>query len=89
MPTVSFTTRIDRDLKSRLDKIAEYEDRSASYIANQAIRSLVEEREATYALIATGMSLIDKNISVSEDAVHAWLEADEDMPFPAPELSKK
>ena len=54
MPTTTFSTRIDADLKQRLEQIAQYEDRSASYLANQAIRALVEEREATHALVRTG-----------------------------------
>ena len=82
MPTKSFTTRIDSELKSRLEKIARFEDRSASYMANQAIRALVEEREATHNLVAVGMELIDKNIAISEEEVDKWLEADEDAPMP-------
>lgn len=86
MATVSFTTRIDAGLKSRLEEIAQYEDRSASYIANQAIRSLVEERDATKELIKTGLAVFEKTgASISASAVNTWLESEDDMPFPAPD----
>lgn len=85
MATTTFTTRLDKDLKSRLEAIARYEDRSASYMANQAIKALIDEREATHELVATGLALIDKGVSISEEAVDAWFEGDDDAPFPKPE----
>lgn len=83
MSTTSFTTRIDADLKAQLDRIARFEDRSASYMANQAIRAFVEERLATRELIETGLALVDRNTpSLAQDTVHDWLKADDDRPFP-------
>jgi predicted transcriptional regulator len=83
MTTTSFTTRIDPALKSRLEQIARLEDRSASYMANQAIRALVEEREATHELLAVGSQLIDKGVAIPEAAVETWLHADDATEFPA------
>ena len=85
MATTTFTTRIDTKLKARLEEIAKSEDRSASYMANQAIQALVDERDATRELIETGMKLIEKGVSISEAAVDAWLKAPEGTPFPAPD----
>ena len=82
MPTTTFSTRIDADLKRRLERIAQYEDRSASYLANQAIRALVEEREATHALVRTGLDLVEIGDTLSEDEVDAWLEAGSGAAFP-------
>ena len=82
MPTTTFSTRIDADLKRRLEQIAQYEDRSASYLANQAIRSLVEEREATHALVCTGLDLVEIGDTLSEDEVDAWLKAERGAAFP-------
>ena len=80
MPTTTFTTRLDVDLKERLQKIAQYDRRSASFMAN-----LVEEREATREIVKTGLKLAEKGISVSEDAVAAWMNGPEDAPFPKPD----
>ena len=83
MATTSFTTRIDTDLKAQLDRIARFEDRSSSYMANQAIRAFVEERLATRDLVETGLALVERNApSLAPDAVHDWLKADDDAPFP-------
>ena len=89
MPTSTFTTRIDVDLKERLQKIAQYDRRSASFMANQAILNLVEEREATRELIETGLMLADKGISISSEAIHAWMNGPEDAPFPEPDTFEK
>ena len=83
MPTASFTTRIDSDLKKSLERIAEYEDRSASWVANRAIKAFVEEREATRALVNTGLELVERGTQgVSSGAIHQWLKDDEAKPFP-------
>jgi len=88
MSATSFTTRIDSELKSRLEKIARFEDRSASYMANQAIKALVEEREATHDLVAVGMKLVEKDVSISEVEIDEWLLADEQAPFPNAKLER-
>ncbi|MBE9475700.1 MAG: hypothetical protein IME92_01055 [Proteobacteria bacterium] len=88
MTTTTFTTRMDVNVKARLDDIAKYEDRSVSYVANKAIKAFVDERDQTRALIQTGVELIDKGAVVSSDAVNAWLDADEDTPFPLPDQSE-
>lgn len=85
MATTTFTTRLDKDVKSDLETIARYEDRSASYLANQAITALVEERKATHELIEVGLKLIDKGVSISEEKMDAWFDGADDAPFPTPD----
>ncbi len=83
MPTASFTTRIDADLRAELEAIARFEDRSASWLANQAIRNFVEERIATRELLRAGLALIERGAEgVASDAVHEWLLADDERAFP-------
>jgi len=86
MANTTFTTRIDADLKARLEQIAKYEDRSASYLANQAIKGLVEEREATHELVNVGLQIIDQGVGgTSREAVSDWLRAEDNAPFPKPD----
>ena len=85
MSTSTFTTRIDADLKKRLQKLARLERRSASFMANQAIENLVEEREATRELVKTGLMLAERGVSISSEAIHAWMSGPEDAPFPEPD----
>lgn len=83
MATTSFTTRIDEELKAQLDRIARFEDRSASYMANQAIRAFVEERLATRDLVETGLAMVDRTApSIAPKDVHDWLTSDDDRAFP-------
>lgn len=85
MPTAMFTTRLDVDLKAELERLARIEDRSASWMANQAIRAFVEERRATRDLVEAGLDLVDRgDPGVSPEAVHDWMTAEDDArPFPA------
>ena len=85
MPATPFTTRLDVGLKARLQRVAEYDCRSASFVANRAIQSFVEEREATRALVEIGLELAKEGISISDEAITAWMNGPEDMPFPKPD----
>lgn len=83
MATTSFTARIDKDLKQALELIAKYEDRSASYMAGQAIRAFVKERLATRALLETGLELVENDtFGISSGEIHKWLLSKKDKPFP-------
>ncbi|MEM7488549.1 MAG: ribbon-helix-helix domain-containing protein [Pseudomonadota bacterium] len=87
MPTVSFTTRIDADLKAKLDAIAKAEDRSASYIANRAIEAALEERDAFNAQIDRAVARVEKGETIPAETVFAWMrdqDAGEAEPFPKP-----
>ena len=89
MSTTKFSTRMDEDLKARLERVAEFENRSASYVANQAIKAVVEEREQTHELVKVGLQLVDRGQAISEQAVDAWLRADSDAPFPEPDITTR
>lgn len=81
--TTSLTTRIDSELKAELEQIAKHEDRSASYMANLAIRNLVEERKATRELVELGLEMVKQGMpGIEPKAVHEWMMSDEDKPFP-------
>lgn len=84
MATTSFTTRLDSELKTDLEEIARMENRSASFLANQAIRSMVEERKATRALVELGLEMVEADApTIAPEDIHAWLLAeDESAPFP-------
>lgn len=87
MPTTPFTTRIDIDLKAELERIAGHERRSASYMANLAIKNLVEERRATRELVALGLDMVRQDMpGIREEEVEAWLADDDERPFPEPHI---
>lgn len=84
MPTAMFTARLDAGLKAELERIARAEDRSASWVANQAIRAFVEERRAVRELVDAGLDMVERDASgASPEAVHDWMAAEDDRPFPS------
>ena len=86
MPTAMFTTRLDADMRAELERIARAEDRSASWVANQAIRAFVEERRAVRDLVDVGLEMVARgDAGVAPNAVHDWMLAGDDRPFPAAE----
>jgi predicted transcriptional regulator len=87
MTTTTFTTRIDLGLKKRLEQLAERDKRSASYVANQAIQNMVEEREATRDLVLVGLELAKAGHSISEEDIDSWLRNPDDTAFPAAKTS--
>jgi predicted transcriptional regulator len=83
MSSTSFTHRLDPELRAELERIARFDDRSASYVAKQAIRAYVEERRATRDLLREGLRQVEAGApSLSPEEVHDWLVADDDRPFP-------
>ena len=84
MASASFTHRMDPALRAELERIARFEDRSASYVANLAIRAFVEERQATRELVREGLRQVESGgASLSSEEVQGWFLADDDRPFPA------
>jgi predicted transcriptional regulator len=83
VPTTSLTTRLDCDLKQELEEIARFDKRSVSFMTNQAIRNLVEERRATRELLDVGLEQIARGAEgISSEKVHDWLLEDGEGPFP-------
>jgi predicted transcriptional regulator len=74
---------MDPELREELERIARFDDRSASYIANLAIRAFVEERQATRDLVREGLRQVEAGApSLSPEQVQDWLLAGDDRPFP-------
>ena len=83
MASVSFTHGIDPELRAEIEKIARFEDRSASLVANLAIRGFVDERQATRDLAREGLRQVAAGApSIPSEEVRDWLLADDDRPFP-------
>ena len=83
MPTAMFTARLDAELKAELERIARAEDRSASWVANQAIRAFVEERRAVRDLVDAGLDMVEREApGATPEAVHDWMLAEDERSFP-------
>ena len=92
MPTTSFTFRIETELKRALEAEAKDEDRSAAYIATQAIKQFLRAKKQQQIIIEKAVAEADKGAFVSQAAVHAWMDSwdtDGELPMPEPDISVK
>ena len=89
MATVPFSMRLDEDVKARLEKQAQREDRSAGFLAQLAIQNLLEEREHFYEQMDLAIAEADKGVFISGEAMHRWmesLETENKLPPPEPDI---
>jgi predicted transcriptional regulator len=92
MTTARFSLRLEPELKDWLEAEAKRKDRSAGYIATQAIQSLKRATEAKRQMIQDAMAEAEKGEFVSEEAVHAWMDSwdtDNELPMPEPDVFLK
>ena len=91
MATVSFTMRVDADLKAAIEEEARREDLSASQVAIRAIRSHLRSQEAERAAIEAALKEAEKGEFISGEAVMAWVQSwgtDEELAMPEPDIRK-
>ena len=88
MPSATFSMRMDADMKRRLEKHAAHLDRSAAWVAQNAINDYLAREDA---LIASVNEILenDDGRRISGEAVMAWMDrwADgHDDPFPEADI---
>jgi predicted transcriptional regulator len=73
MSSARFTLRLDPELKQWLEEEAERRDRSAGWLAKQAIENMRRASETRRRLIEDAVEEANKGALVSQEAVHAWM----------------
>lgn len=89
MTSPRFTMRLEPELKDWLEVEAKRQDRSASYLAKQAIIALKEKTEAKAQIIREAIAEADKGIFISEEKMNAWMDSwdtDGELPPPQPDI---
>ena len=89
MASTTFSMRMDADVKRRLEERAALEDRSAAYIANQAIEDFLVREDTMRTSIRAAIAEADKGVFISGEAVERWMErwADgHEEPFPEADI---
>ena len=84
-----FTMRLDPELKDWLETEAKRKDRSAAYVAKQAIQALKNKTEAKTQMISEAVTQADKGMFISEDKMTAWFESlgtDHELPEPQADI---
>ena len=89
---VPFSIRLDETIKAKLEKEAQLEDRSASYLAQKAIEAFIDAREYKRELIrASYQEAQTATAFISDEAMSAWVEswdAENELPEPKPDVFK-
>lgn len=89
MKTALFSVRLEATLKARLEDEAKRRDRTASFIANRAIRLYFEELDRTRRELDEAFAEADKGVFISGEAVQKWMESwgtDHELPPPQPDI---
>jgi predicted transcriptional regulator len=89
MPTSPFSVRLDNDIKARLEREAQHEDRSAGYILHQALEDYLDAKEYKRECIREAIAEADKGIFVSWEKAEAWMKSwdtDNELPMPEPDI---
>ena len=89
MATTNFSIRIDSELKTWLETEAAKQDRSAGYLAQQAIQNARQQVEAEERMVREALAEADKGAFISEEAMTAWfmsLGTDTELSEPEPDV---
>lgn len=89
MSAVPFSMRLDPELKEAIEKEARLEDRSASYVFQQAAREYVGRKERFRTMVADLEAEADKGIFISGEAMDAWVDSwdtEGELPPPEPDI---
>jgi predicted transcriptional regulator len=89
MATTTFSMRMDEDIKKRVEEIAKFEERSASYIAEKAIKQYLARVEYQREQIELALKEADDGIWISGDAMEKWIESwgtENELPPPEPDI---
>jgi predicted transcriptional regulator len=89
MPAVPMSLRIDEDLKAELEAEAAREDRSASYVLQQAAREYIARKEQFRTMVTELEAEADKGVFISSEKMRAWvasLGTDNELPSPEPDI---
>jgi predicted transcriptional regulator len=89
MPTAPFSIRIDSKIKTRLEREAALEDRSAGYVAQKAIADYLDQKEYRRECFREAAAEADKGVFISWEKMEAWMKSwdtDNELPPPEPDV---
>lgn len=75
MATTTFSMRMDEDIKKRVEDIAKFEERSASYIAEKAIKQYLARVEYQEEQVELAIKEAEKGVWISGEAMDKWIES--------------
>src|SRR6202049_2198093 len=73
MDTDTFSVRVDRSTKSRLEKLARSTGRSRSFLAAEAIAAYLDTNEWQISGITAALTSLDRGRGITHDRVEQWV----------------
>jgi RHH-type transcriptional regulator, rel operon repressor / antitoxin RelB len=73
MNTDTFSVRVDRSTRSRLEKLAKSTGRSRSFLAAEAIGAYLDTNEWQISGITTALASLDRGRRIPHDGVKQWV----------------
>jgi RHH-type rel operon transcriptional repressor/antitoxin RelB len=73
MSTDTFSVRVNRSTKSRLEKLAKSTGRSRSFLAAEAIAAYLDTNEWQISGITAALSSLDRGKGIVHERVNQWV----------------
>lgn len=73
MTTTTFSVRVGRSTKSRLEKLAKSTGRSRSYLTVEAITAYLDTNEWQISGITKALSSLDRGKGIAHERVSEWV----------------
>jgi predicted transcriptional regulator len=89
MKEAPFSFRIDKKLKTRLEKEAKRSKTTATRVVEAAITSYLDGMDGFRKELDKAFAEAEKGVFISGEAVHAWMQSwgtDKELPFPEPDI---
>jgi len=88
MPSTTFTVRVEREVKKRLEKLAKSTGRTRSFLAAEALNEYLDVNEWQVAGVKRAVASLDRGEGVSHQEVKNWVNSwDRKRERPAPKRS--
>jgi len=73
MPSTTFTVRVEREVKKRLEKLAKSTGRTRSFLAAEALNAYLDVNEWQVAGVNRAMAALDRGEGVTHQEVKVWV----------------
>jgi len=90
MASTTFTVRVERDVRKRLEKLARSTGRSRSFLAAEALNEYLDLNEWQVAGVKQAMASLDRGEGIPHKAIKDWVGSwGRKRERPVPKRSKK
>jgi predicted transcriptional regulator len=89
LTSVTFSMRMDAKTKGALEAEAKRRDRSAAYVANEAIEDFLDKQAYKRESLRAAIEEADKGVFISEEAMDQWIDSwdsENELPPPEPDI---